>query len=258
MSTRSLSARSSVAAAARSAMRARHVGAAPCGFGSRSAAAAPHVGRAGTGAHLTLWREGGGRAPHAGAVRALVCGCATARDAWIRVQKPSRRSGRGEEEEALLGGPVQPHFLAALLKGVLQRPLTRQACPGACLARGKARAHPPSGIRRAPARRGDDDGSRRGACRGGQPCCAAGAPHLPAPVRRVTLRAALLLWRSRLRLLRRSDETAEDMLARTFVAPLHTGVAAIDRCAGSRRKRQLLDVLLGHSPLASLCACYTA
>ena len=29
----------------------------------------------------------------------------------------------------------------------------------------------------------------------------------------------------------RSDETAEEMLARTFIAPLSTGVAAIDRCA---------------------------
>lgn len=32
----------------------------------------------------------------------------------------------------------------------------------------------------------------------------------------------------------RRDETAEEMLARTFIAPLSTGVAAIDRCAARR------------------------
>ena len=38
-------------------------------------------------------------------------------------------------------------------------------------------------------------------------------------------------------LFRRSDETAEEMLARTFIAPLSTGVAAIDRCAALRQPR---------------------
>jgi hypothetical protein len=32
-----------------------------------------------------------------------------------------------------------------------------------------------------------------------------------------------------------SDETAAEMLSRTFVMPLHTGVTAVDRCARPRR-----------------------
>ena len=40
----------------------------------------------------------------------------------------------------------------------------------------------------------------------------------------------------------RRDETAEEMLARTFIAPLSTGVAAIDRCdtAPDVQRRALL------------------